>query len=207
MRTLTTGSCCSEELLPPRPVWSPSFPPQLLVVCSRVIFLFYLLPPCLLFGDPRLCDPPGSMVLPHLCSPCLHAPPRVSRQAGPASGAATGGCAHPCSPSAVFMTHCPFLKAHCEPGLKFEEKEKSLKKRNKKNEKQEKHIFFLKHKNRYAWTPVYVLLFLHLTSPSARWPLCQEGEGAGGCKRLTAPWVPCRGPHPGRGSCRAQGAS
>lgn len=60
------------------------FPPRLSLVSSWVVSLSHLpLHPRLLVRDPRLCDPPGSMVLPHLRSLCLHAPTRVL---GPAAG-------------------------------------------------------------------------------------------------------------------------
>lgn len=49
---------------------------------------------------------------------------------------------------------------------------------------------------------MYVLFFLHLTSPGARWHLCQEREGTGASKRLTAPWAPVRGPRPAQGLLR-----
>lgn len=71
-------------------------------------------------------DPPGSMVLPHIRSLCLHTRPRASRQAGRPRRSPPS--------TAVLMTRCPSLKAHHEPGLKFEEKEK-FKKAKKKTTK------------------------------------------------------------------------
>lgn len=49
---------------------------------------------------------------------------------------------------------------------------------------------------------MYVLFFLHLTSPGARWHLCQKRERTGASKRLTAPWALVRGPHPAQGLLR-----
>lgn len=75
------GSCCSEP------------PPTCLVSSAALVGLFlgyFSFPraPRLLVGDPRLCDPPGSMVLPRLCSLwCQRAPACVARQAA-------GRCPH-----------------------------------------------------------------------------------------------------------------
>lgn len=77
------------------------------------------------------------MVLPHIRSLCLHTRPRASRQAGRPRRSPPS--------TAVLMTRCPSLKAHHEPGLKFEEKEKfkkAKKKKQQKDEKQEKDFFF-----------------------------------------------------------------
>lgn len=67
--------------------------PPLSLVSSWVVFLSHLPPPRLSVGDPRLCDPPGSMVLPHLRSLCLHtrpcAPVRPARWPAGAGGASS----------------------------------------------------------------------------------------------------------------------
>lgn len=60
-------------------------------------------------------------------------------------------------------------------------KKKNLKKTNKKHKKmknRKRTFFFLKNKNRSAWTPVYVLLSLHLT-PRARGHLRGRREARG----------------------------
>lgn len=67
------------------------------------------------------------MVLPHIRSLCLHTRPRASRQAGRPRRSPPS--------TAVLMTRCPSLKAHHEPGLKFEEKEKFKKAKKKNNKK------------------------------------------------------------------------
>ncbi|KAM5216886.1 BAR/IMD domain-containing adapter protein 2 isoform 2-T2 [Hipposideros larvatus] len=111
--------------LPSPSVWSPSVSSSaLLLVCSWVIFLSHLPPPAFWLVTPDSVIPRVHGAAP-LTLPCLNAPtPRVppGRTCQPDS---TGGRPRLCSPSAAFITHCPFSKAHREPALKFEEKEKS----------------------------------------------------------------------------------
>lgn len=131
--------------LPSPSVWSPWVSSSALsLVCSWVIFLSHLPPPAFWLVTPDSVIPRVHGAAP-LTLPCLNAPtPRVPPgRTCPTDG--TGGRPRLCSPSAAFITHCPFSKAHREPALKFEEKEKSLKK-TQKAEKQEKDIFFLETK-------------------------------------------------------------
>lgn len=111
------------------------------------------------------------MVLPHICSH-VHTRPqpvRPARRDRPAGR--RGRRPRLCSPSAAFVTRCPFAKARREPALKSEEKEKSQKKV-KKLKNRKRTFFFLKTK---TCMDSGVRTVISASDPGARWQLCREG--------------------------------
>lgn len=112
------GSCCPEALPPLRPVCLASPVYTLAPLVSPGWCFSPTGPaPCLLVGAPRLCDPPGSMVLPHLCTPCLHAPPVCpARRELPPGGA--GEASSPLLPACRVHDALSLFKGSARAGSK-----------------------------------------------------------------------------------------